>query len=308
MTNNLLYQKDLISTKAMALPEVELILETAKKIKTNPDKFTATNKIIASCFFEPSTRTRLSFESAALRLGAKVIGFSGHEGLSIQKGETLSDTMRVISEYTDLIIIRHPSEGSARLTAEMANCPVINAGDGANQHPTQALLDLYTIQECQPQLNGLSIALVGDLKYGRSIHSFIDVCSLFDIRLYLISPEILSLPDSICDALKRRGTRFSFHHSLEEVIPKVDILYMTRIQQERFSKADYQLVKNQFILTAKGLENAKPNLKVLHPLPRVNEIAADVDETPYAYYFQQANNGVLVRQAILTLLLNESLS
>lgn len=308
MANNLLFQQHFLSTKSLSLEEVELILETANKIKHHPDLETLQKKIIATCFFEPSTRTRLSFESAALRLGAKVIGFSGDEGLSIQKGETLADTMRVISGYADLIVIRHPSEGSARLAAEVASCPVINGGDGANQHPTQALLDLYTVQECQPRLNGLSIALAGDLKYGRSIHSFIDVCSLYDIRLYFISPEILSLPDSICDILKKRGTRFSFHHSLEEVIPKVDILYMSRIQQERFSKADYQLIKNQFILTAKLLEKAKSNLKVLHALPRVNEISCDVDKTPYAYYFQQASHGVLVRQAILSLILNESLS
>jgi aspartate carbamoyltransferase catalytic subunit len=306
MTKNLLFQKDIISTKTMSLKEVELVLNTVHKIKQNPTSYSIKNKVIASCFFEPSTRTRLSFESAALRLDGKIFGFSSDEGLSIQKGETLADTMRVISDYADLIIIRHPLEGSARLTAEIAACPVINAGDGANQHPTQALLDLFTIQECQAQLNGLSIALVGDLKYSRTIHSFIDLCSLFDIRLYLVSPEILSLPDSICDTLKRHGTRFSFHQSLDEVIPKVDILYMTRIQQERFSKSEYQLVKDQFILNANLLGKAKSNLKVLHALPRVNEILSDVDQTPYAYYFQQACNGVPVRQALLTLILNES--
>ncbi len=214
--------------------------------------------------------------------------------------------MRVVSAYADLIVIRHPAEGSARLAAEVANCPVINAGDGANQHPTQALIDLFTINSCQPSLNGLSIALVGDLKYGRAIHSFIQVCSLYDIRLYLVSPEILSLPDNICDDLKKRGIRFSFHHSLDEVIPKVDIIYMTRIQQERFNSADYELVKNQFILTANKLEKAKANLKILHPLPRVNEIANDVDKTPFAYYFQQAANGVAIRQALLSLILNEA--
>jgi aspartate carbamoyltransferase catalytic subunit len=308
MVKNLLFQRDLISTKDIKLNEVELILDTAKKIKQHPGRYSAADKIIASCFFEPSTRTRLSFESAALKLGAKIIGFSSDEGLSIQKGETLADTMRVISGYADLVVVRHPNEGSARLAAEAADCPVINGGDGTNQHPTQALLDLFTIKECQKDLNGLSIALVGDLKNGRAVHSFLDLCSLFDIRLYLVSPEILSLPDSICDVLKKRGGRFSFHRTIEEVIPKVDILYMTRIQQERFSKADYQLVKNQYILTADLLKKVKSNLKVLHPLPRVNEIATDVDQTPHAYYFQQAINGLPVRQAILTLILNESLS
>lgn len=307
MKKNSLFQRDLLSTKDMPLEEIEFILDTANYIKQHPAIRAAANKVIASCFFEPSTRTRLSFESAALRLGANIIGFGSSEGLSIKKGESLADTMRVVAGYADLIVIRHPNEGAAMLAAEVADCPVINAGDGANQHPTQALLDLFTIQECQSKLHGLSIALVGDLKYGRAIHSFIDVCSLFDIRLYLVSPEILTLPDAICDSLKKRGARFSFHHSLEEVIPKVDILYMSRIQQERFSKADYELVKNQFILTPSALANAKPTMKILHPLPRINEITTDVDMTPHAYYFQQASNGVVVRQAILSLLLNEAL-
>jgi aspartate carbamoyltransferase catalytic subunit len=305
--DNLLFQRDIISMKYFTLNEVELILKTAKKMKETSLPQFLQNKIVASCFFEPSTRTRLSFESAALRLGGRIIGFSDGEGLSIQKGETLHDTMRVISEYADLIVIRHPREGSACLTAEVAACPVINAGDGANQHPTQALTDLFTIQECHPSLNGLSIALVGDLKYGRTIHSFIEACSLFDIRLYLVSPEMLALPEAICDKLKKSGIRFSFHRTIEEVIPNIDILYMTRIQQERFSEAEYQLVKDQFILTPNVLNNARKHLKILHPLPRLNEISTEVDHTPYAYYFQQASNGIAVRQALLTLILNESL-
>ncbi len=307
MSTNLLFQRDLISMKDFKINEVELILQTAKKIKAKPLAHILQNKIIANCFFEPSTRTRLSFESAALRLGAHVIGFGSSEGLSTQKGETLHDSIQVISGYADLIVIRHPREGSACLAAEASPCPVINAGDGANQHPTQALTDLFTIQECHPTLNGLSIALVGDLKYGRTIHSFIEVCSLFDIRLYLVSPEALTLPEAICDKLKKCGVRFSFHQTIEEVIPAIDILYMTRIQQERFSQAEYQLIKDQFILTSAMLEKARANLKILHPLPRVNEISFDVDQTPYAHYFQQANNGVTVRQALLTLILNESL-
>jgi aspartate carbamoyltransferase catalytic subunit len=215
--------------------------------------------------------------------------------------------MRVINEYADLIIMRHASEGSAAFVAEIVNCPVINAGDGANQHPTQALIDLFSIQETQHDINGLSIALVGDLKYGRAIHSLTEACSLFDVRFYLVSPEILSLPDDICNNLKKRGIRFSFHHSIEEVISKVDILYMTRIQQERFNALEYQLVKDQFILTSPMLKTAKPNLKIMHPLPRVNEISSEIDSTSYAYYFQQAGNGVAIRQALLTLILNESL-
>jgi len=307
MKKNLLFQKDIISTKDMSLEMVNLILDTASSHPGAHMGAPLQGKIVANCFFEPSTRTKLSFETAALRLGAKTIGFSNGDSLSTQKGETLQDTIRVIADYADLIVIRHPAEGAARLAAEIAECPVINAGDGANQHPTQALLDLFTIQQCQGKLNDLSIALVGDLKYGRTIHSLLDLCALFDVRLYLVSPEILALPAEHCDTLKKRGVRFSFHQHLEEVIPKVDILYMTRIQQERFSKADYALVKDQFILTTKLLKNVKSNLKILHPLPRVNEIATDVDATPYAHYFQQAKNGVIVRQALLKLILEEGL-
>lgn len=304
---NTLYQKSIVSAKDIELADWKLIYEMACRFKAGKAPLTAKEKVVAHCFFEPSTRTRLSFETSTLRLGGNVIGFSNGDDISTQKGETLYDTMRVVSAYADLIVIRHPQEGAAALAKEAATCPVINAGDGANQHPTQALLDLFTIQECQKEINGLSIALVGDLKYGRTIHSFTQLCSLFDVRLYLVSPEILALPESVCDVMKKRGIRFSFHRSLEEVIPKVDILYMTRIQQERFSGAEYQMVRNQFIVTPTLLQKAKPNLKILHPLPRVNEISKEVDETPYAYYFEQAANAVPVRQALLSLILNENL-
>jgi aspartate carbamoyltransferase catalytic subunit len=307
MTNGL-YQSDILSIKELSLPQIQQILELAKQFKQKPVQNTLQDKIVAHCFFESSTRTRLSFESATLRLGGKVIGFSSDESTSVQKGETLSDTMRVISDYADAIIIRHPREGSARLAAEVSNKPVINAGDGANQHPTQTLVDLFSIQESQKSLEDLSVALVGDLKYGRTIHSFTQACEFFNVRLYLVSPESLALPESICDRLKKQGVRFSFHHSLEEVIPKVDILYMTRLQQERFSQSEYQLVKDAYILTPAHLKRAKSNMKILHPLPRVNEIDVGVDVSEHAYYFQQAANGVCVRQALLTLLLNEKLS
>lgn len=306
--SNPLYQTDILSIKDLSPKNIQLILETARKLKQKPVKNLLTNKLVAQCFFEPSTRTRLSFESATLRLGGQVLGFTSDQNLSIQKGETLYDTMRVISEYADLIVIRHSREGAARLAAEISDKPVINAGDGANQHPTQALIDLFTIQECQHKVDGLSIALVGDLKYGRTIHSFAQACMLFDVRLYLVSPDMLALPDPICDALKKKGIRFSFHHSIEEVIAKVDILYLTRIQQERFSEAEYPLVKDHYILTPAILKNAKANLKILHPLPRVNEIDIRVDKTPYAQYFTQAANGLYIRQALLALLLNEQLS
>ena len=306
--SNPLFQNDILSIKDLSLKNIQLILETARKLKEHPTTDLLKNRLIAQCFFEPSTRTRLSFESATLRLGGQLLGFSSDQNLSTQKGETLHDTIQVISEYADLIVIRHPKEGAARLAAEISAKPVINAGDGANQHPTQALIDLFSIQECQQKMDGLNIALVGDLKYGRTIHSFAEACMLFDVRLYLVSPDMLTLPEPICDALKKKGIRFSFHQSLEEVIPKLDILYLTRIQQERFSAAEYQLVKDHYILTPAVLKNAKDNLKILHPLPRVNEIDMQVDKTPYAYYFTQAANGLFVRQALLALLLNEQLS
>lgn len=307
LTDNLLYGQDIISMQDLSLAQVQQVMAMAAALKAQRAPQLLNDKVIAHCFFEPSTRTRLSFESATLRLGGRVIGFSSDESLSIQKGETLHDTIRVISHYADLLILRHPKEGAARYAADLSQVPVINAGDGANQHPTQALVDLFSIQECQQRLDGLAIALVGDLKYGRTTHSLVQACRLFDMRLFLVSPESLALPHGLCDMLKKSGVRFSFHQSIEEVIPKVDILYMTRIQQERFSQAGFQLIKQQFVLKPSMLSAARPNLKVFHPLPRVNEIEEGVDQTPHAYYFEQAANGVFVRQALLTLLLNKAL-
>lgn len=303
---NPLYQCDILSVKDLSIDNIHLILDTAEQLKKHPAPLVLQGKQIAHCFFEPSTRTRLSFESATMRLGGQVLGFTSDDHLSIQKGETLYDSIKVISENADLIVIRHMKEGAARLAAEISEKPVINGGDGSNQHPTQALVDLFTIKECQGRLDGLSIALVGDLKYGRAIHSFVQACLFFDVRLYLVSPDTLALPETLCDTLKKQGIRFSFHPSLEEIIPKVDILYLTRIQQERFSKVDYSLLKDQPILTLPLLNHAKPNLKILHPLPRVNEMDVAIDKTPYAHYFKQAANGVYVREALLALLLNES--
>lgn len=304
VTANTLYGKDILSINELCMDEIDLILKVAAEIKAKPQASLLNNKIIANCFFEPSTRTRLSFEAATLKLGGKVIGFSDDANLSTKKGETLHDTMRVISGYADAIVIRHPREGAARVAAEAANVPVINAGDGANQHPTQTLLDLFSIRECQGTLQDLSVALVGDLKYGRTVHSFVEACKLYNIRLFLLSPDSLSLPDDIYDSLKRKGVRFSFHRSLEEIIHKVDVVYMTRIQKERMSASEYESSKAQFTLTLPMLEMAKPTMRVLHPLPRVDEIDKAIDDTPYAYYFTQAENGVFVRQALLALVLN----
>lgn len=308
MRLNSLYKRSIISAKDLSREDLDLIFETAAQFKTDGVKPTLTNKIIAHCFFESSTRTRLSFETSTLRLGGKVIGFAGKEGTAVQKGETLHDTMRMVSAYADLIVVRHPKEGAASLTKEIAACPVINAGDGANQHPTQAILDLFTIKECQSKLDGLSIALVGDLKYGRTIHSLTQLLALYDVRLYLVSPESLALPESACNEMKQRGLRFSFHQRLEDIISDVDILYSTRIQKERFGGGDPALTEEDYIVTSQLLKKAKPNLKILHPLPRINEIAKDVDDTPHAHYFEQAANAVPVRQALLNLILNEATS
>lgn len=303
--SKILGKKDIISIRDLSLVEVSYILKLAKKFKKNLPKKYLLDKIIAHCFFEPSTRTRLSFETATLRLGGQAIGFSGSENTSIKKGEDLQDTIKTISCYADLIIIRHPLEGSARLAAEISDKPIINAGDGANQHPTQALADLFTIQEMQGNLEGLSIALVGDLKYGRAVHSLVQLCALFNMRLFLISPSLLTLPEVICNELKHKGIRFSFHANLDEVISKIDVLYMTRLQQERFTQSEHQLFEDQYVLTPDKLKKVKTNLNILHPLPRGREIDKAIDETPYALYFKQVVNAIYIRQAILSLLLDK---
>jgi aspartate carbamoyltransferase catalytic subunit len=304
---NQLFQSDIISINDFMHDEVQLILNTAENFKKNPPANLLKNKIVAHCFFEPSTRTRLSFETATLRLGGSVIGFIDGQYTSLKKGESLHDTIKIMSSYADAIIIRHSQEGSARLAAEVSDKPVINAGDAANQHPTQALLDLFSIKESQHSLSGLNVAIVGDLKYGRTVHSLVIALAQFDNRLFLVSPESLSLPDTVFDLLKMKGVKFSCHRKIEEIINKVDILYMTRMQKERFDEEDLQK-KNNYALTLEMLQSVKPNLKILHPLPRNYEIAVAIDQSPYAYYFDQAANGIWVRQAVLSLLLNEELS
>ncbi|BBB14706.1 aspartate carbamoyltransferase [Candidatus Rickettsiella viridis] len=306
--SNLLFDTDIISMRDLSLDKINAVLKLAKQFKSKAPKKYLLDKIIAHCFFESSTRTRLSFEAASLRLGAQVIGFSNAENLSVTKGENLSDTIKTISKYADLIVLRHPQAGSASLAAEITDKPVINAGDGANQHPTQALADLMTIEETQGKLEGLSIALVGDLKYGRTIHSLIQACALFHCHLFLVAPPLLALPESFCDELHRQDIPFSLHANLDEVISKVDIIYMTRLQQERFNKDEHKLLENQFVLKAEKLKNAKPGLKVLHPLPRAGEIDKAIDKTPYAAYFEQVENAVYIRQALLTLVLNKNIN
>ncbi|AWK44023.1 aspartate carbamoyltransferase [Photorhabdus laumondii subsp. laumondii] len=305
---NPLYRKHIISINDLSREDLELVLQTAATLKARPQPELLKPKVIASCFFEASTRTRLSFETAIHRLGASVVGFSDSSNTSLgKKGETLADTISVISQYVDAIVIRHPQEGAPRLASEFSgDTPIINAGDGANQHPTQTLLDLFTIQETQQRLDSLNIAMVGDLKYGRTVHSLSQALAKFNgNHFYFIAPEALAMPNHILHMLNEKGATYSQHANIEEVLPELDILYMTRVQKERLDPSEYANVKAQFVLRASDLIGAKENLKVLHPLPRIDEITADVDKTPYAYYFQQAENGIYARQALLSLVLNE---
>ncbi|EFP95261.1 aspartate carbamoyltransferase [Vibrio caribbeanicus] len=309
MTNTL-YNKHIISIPELSREELELIVTTAGQLKRSPAPNLIKNKVIASCFFEPSTRTRLSFETAIQRIGGDVIGFDSGGNTSLaKKGETLSDSVRVISSYVDAFVMRHPQEGAARLASEFSlGVPVINAGDGANQHPTQTLLDLFSIAETQGKLDGINIAFVGDLKYGRTVHSLTQALAKFDnVRFFFVAPKALAMPDYICEELEDAGIEYSCHTEMDTVIPQLDILYMTRVQKERFDESEYAHIKSAYVLNAKLLEEARSNLKVLHPLPRVDEITIDVDKTEHAYYFEQAENGVYARQALLALVLNETL-
>lgn len=305
MTKNL-SGRDIISIKEISKSEILSVLKNAKQLKKEPRPQLLKNKVMASCFFEPSTRTRLSFESAMQHLGGTVIGFADPGVTSTKKGETLYDSIKIIGQYADVIAMRHPMEGAARRASDATDKPILNGGDGANQHPTQTLLDLFTIQECQKKIEGLDIALVGDLKYGRTTHSLAQALIHFGARLYFVAPESLQMPDYICEELKENKVKFSFHSKIEEVVNKVDVLYMTRIQGERFADPmEYEKIKNVFVLNAKMLEKSRPNMRVLHPLPRVNEITTDVDETKHAYYFEQAENGLYVRQALLAMVLGK---
>ncbi|QXO17733.1 MULTISPECIES: aspartate carbamoyltransferase [Vibrio] len=307
---NSLYQKHIISISELSREELELIVKTAGQLKAQPNPELIKNKVVASCFFEPSTRTRLSFETAIQRIGGSVIGFDNGGNTSLaKKGETLADSVQVISSYVDAFVMRHPQEGAARLASEFSNgVPVINAGDGSNQHPSQTLLDLFSLYETQGRLDNLNVAFVGDLKYGRTVHSLTQALAKFNNnRFFFIAPEALAMPDYICEDLDDAGIEYSLHNDMESVIAELDILYMTRVQKERFDESEYAHIKSAYVLTADHLKDARPNMKVLHPLPRVDEITTDVDKTPHAYFFQQAENGVYAREALLALVLNESL-
>jgi aspartate carbamoyltransferase catalytic subunit len=296
--------KSLISINDYSKKDYLRILDLAAEFEKNPKQNLLQGYVIATLFFEPSTRTRLSFESAVNRLDGRVIGFAEAGVSSVTKGETLRDTIRTVSNYCDLIVMRHPLEGSARFASEVSSVPVINAGDGANQHPTQTLLDLYSIQKTQGKLDDLNIFLVGDLKYGRTVHSLIMAMSKFRTTFNFISPDELKVPDEYKLYLDNLGLKYFEHKDFTEIISRADIIYMTRVQKERFSDPiEYEKVKNAYILKNRMLDNTKETMKVLHPLPRVNEISEDVDENMKAYYFTQTLNGVYTRMAILTSIL-----
>ena len=293
--------RSLVTIADHSKEKILYMLEMAKQFELNPNRQLLNNKVVATLFFEPSTRTRLSFETAANRLGARVIGFSDPKATSSSKGETLKDTIMMVSNYADIIVMRHHLEGAARYASEVTDIPIVNAGDGTNQHPSQTMLDLYSIYKTQGTLENLNICLVGDLKYGRTVHSLLMAMRHFNPTFYFIAPEELKMPEEYKIYCKKHNIKFIEQTDFsEEIIDKADILYMTRVQRERFTDMmEYERVKNVYILKAKMLENTKPNLRILHPLPRVNEIAYDVDDTPQAYYFQQARNGLYARQAIL---------
>ncbi|MDD6473818.1 MAG: aspartate carbamoyltransferase [Bacteroidales bacterium] len=293
--------RSLVTIAEHSKEKILYMIELAKQFEENPNKRLLEGKVVATLFFEPSTRTRLSFETAANRLGARVIGFTDPKVTSSSKGETLKDTIKMVSNYADIIVMRHYLEGAARYASEVTNIPIVNAGDGANQHPSQTMLDLYSIHKTQGTLENLNIYLVGDLKYGRTVHSLLMAMRHFNPTFHFIAPQELRMPDEYKIYCKNHQIKYEEHTDFnEDIIANADILYMTRVQRERFTDLDeYERVKNVYILRKDMLRKAKQTMRILHPLPRVNEIAYDVDESPMAYYFQQAQNGLYAREAIL---------
>jgi aspartate carbamoyltransferase catalytic subunit len=298
-------ERDIISIKDFTREEIDYVLKIAGAMepiaKSGSDMLHG--KALATLFFEPSTRTRLSFEAAMHKLGGTAIGFAEARTASIKKGENLADTVRVVENYADVIALRHPLEGAARLAAEFAQVPIINAGSGAEEHPTQAMLDLYTILKEKDRIDGLNIALVGDLRYGRTVHSLAYALSLYDVKLYLVSPELLRMRREVLEAIKEKISVVE-KTGIEKVLPETDVLYVTRIQEERFpDPAEYAKVKGTYKIGLDTLKNAKEDLIIMHPLPRVDEIDDEVDKTPHARYFQQVWNGIVTRMALLALIL-----
>lgn len=300
---------DFVTIADLSKEKILYMIQMAKEFEMHPNREILKGKVVATLFFEPSTRTRLSFETAANRLGAKVIGFSDAKVTSATKGETLKDTILMVSNYADVIVMRHHIEGAAQYASEIAPVPIVNAGDGAHQHPSQCMLDLYSIYKTQGTLEDLNIFLVGDLKYGRTVHSLIMAMRHFNPTFHFIAPKELAMPDEYKLYCKQHGIKYVEHTDFnEDIIAESDILYMTRVQKERFSDLmEYERVKNVYILKKDMLCKARQNMKILHPLPRVNEIAYDVDEDPHAYYIQQAQNGLYAREAIISDVLGYSL-
>ncbi|MDD3388561.1 MAG: aspartate carbamoyltransferase, partial [Prevotella sp.] len=291
---------DFVTIADLSKDRIEYLLEMAQEFENNPNRELLKGKVVATLFFEPSTRTQLSFKTAANRLGARVIGFSDAKTSSTSKGETLKDTILMVSNYADIIVMRHFIEGAAQYASEVSPVPIVNAGDGAHMHPSQCLLDLYSIYKTQGTLENLHIYLVGDLKYGRTVHSLIMAMRHYNPIFHFIAPEELAMPQEYKLYCEKHGVSYVEHTEFnEEEISDADILYMTRVQKERFSDLmEYERVKNVYVLRNSMLANAKPNMKIMHPLPRVNEIAYDVDDNPHAYYIQQAKNGLYAREAI----------
>jgi len=302
------YDKDIVSIRDLDRKQIEEIISVADRMVPYAlgEKRTKVleGRILGNLFFEPSTRTRLSFESAAHRLGIDVIDVSEMSATSISKGETLADTIRMVDAYCDVIVLRHPHEGAARLAAKFSENPVINAGDGAGSHPTQTLLDLFTIKRAKNRIDNLNIVIVGDLKYGRTVHSLVDALAMFGAKLTFVAPESLQMPPDHVEHVKRRGAVPKLTGNLEKAIPNADVLYITRIQKERFpDPSEYNKVAGMYRINNEMLREAKKDLAVLHPLPRVDEIDPEVDKTPHAKYFEQAFNGIPVRMALLYMIL-----
>lgn len=297
--------RNIISIEDFSRKEIDYILEYSQKMESLALKGTTKlkGKILATLFFEPSTRTRLSFEAAMIKLGGSTIGFADADITSVKKGENLSDTIRTIENYADIIALRHPLEGSAKLAAEFSKVPIINAGSGAEEHPTQALMDLYTIKKEKSKIDNLKIALLGDLRYGRTVHSLACALSLYNIELYLISPRSLKMRKEVVDSIKNKIS-ITEDKNLEKIISQIDVLYVTRIQKERFpDPAEYSKVKGVYKIDLNTLNAGKKDLIILHPLPRLDEISSEIDNTPQAKYFQQVWNGIVVRMALLSLIL-----
>ena len=309
MITQVMEKHDFVTIANLTKEKILYMIELAQEFERHPNRELLKGKVVATLFFEPSTRTRLSFETAANRLGARVIGFADPKITSGTKGETLKDTILMVSNYADVIVMRHYIEGAAQYASEVAPVPIVNAGDGAHQHPSQCMLDLYSIYKTQGTLENLNIYLVGDLKYGRTVHSLLMAMRHFNPTFHFVAPKELSMPNEYKLYCKEHGIKFQGHTAFnEKIIADADILYMTRVQKERFSDLmEYERVKNIYILHNDMLASAKPNMKILHPLPRVNEIAYDVDTNPHAYYIQQAGNGLFARQAIFCDVLGISL-